>query len=472
MAAVRSKPLALPGAVGLVVAALALQTILFSSAGAQTIRLPKSRTVNLPNGLRVLLAEQKALPLVEARLWIPAGLATEPEGRDGITMFTARLLTQGTSTRTATEIAREIDQMGASLDAVPARDQLRVSLTALARHRKRALSLLADCVLHSTFPEAEVERLRTRSLADLQQLAEDPGALAEIALWQVYFAADPYGRRLQGTQSSLKAITAEELKDYHRKHLVPAGSVLALVGDFDAKTMEKEVRKLFGGWTGAASTAAPPPAGSPPGARVVLVHKPELTQTQIRLGFPGLPIGHADEPGLITAATILGGGFTSRLMEAIRVQRSLSYSANCRLVQGGRTGLLRVSTFTKTPTTRETVDVALDEIRRFREEAPGADELDRSVNYVAGSVARSLQAPGDIADGLASVAFYGLPEDYIVRRIERIRAVTVADVHRMAESYFAPGNMALVMVGDAKAVRSVLDGLGTIEEMGFESLTQ
>ncbi len=442
-----------------------------SIAGAQAIRLPPSRTIELKNGLRVILAEQHAVPMVEARLWIPAGLVSEPDGREGLTNFTARLLTQGTEKRSAVEIAREVDQMGASLDAEAARDQLRVSLTSLARHRKRALELLAECVINSTFPDSEVERIRSRLLADLEQTAEDAGALAEIALWQVRFDGDPYGRRLQGTHSSLKAITASEIRDYHRKQLVPTGAVLTLVGDFNTKQVEKEVRKLFGGWKGKPAVA-PPPASMPAKVRVVLINKPELTQTQIRLGFPGLRIGDPEEPALITAATIVGGGFTSRLMEAIRVQRSLSYSVNCRVVQGGRTGLLRVSTFTKAPTTRETVDVALEELKRFREEGPTAEELQRSINFLSGSVARSLQAPGDVANSLTNAAFYHLPEDYVVRRIERIRAVTVQDCRRITETYFAPTNMVMVLVGDSTAVRSGLDGLGSIEEKGFESLLQ
>lgn len=457
----------------LLVASLGLVGLAFIAdpAQAQEIRLPATRTVELSNGLRVVLAEQHALPLIEARLWLPAGAAAEPAGREGMAGFTAQLLTQGTATRSATEIANAIDQMGARLEANAGRDAINVNLTTLARHRKPALALLADCVLHSTFPDAEVERIRTRLLADLQQLAEDPESLADIALWRARFAQDPYGRRLQGTQSSLKAITAGELREYHRARLAPAGAVLVLVGDFDAAAAAKELKTLFGGWKGAPAPAAAPAAAAP-GVHVVLVHKPELTQSQIRIGFPGLPRGHADEPALTVAAGILGGGYTSRLMDAIRVQRSLSYSASCRLVQQGRGGMLRVSTFTKTPTTRETVDVALDEIRRFREKGPGAEELARSASFLSGLLARSLQSPGDIADNLATVAFYHLPADYIARRIERLRAVTVDDVRRVTAVHFTAGDMSLVVVADSQAVRSGLEGLGAIEEVGFESLIE
>lgn len=441
------------------------------TALAQEIKLPATRTAELPSGLRIVLAEQHALPLVEARLLIPAGAAMEPAGREGIATFTAELLTQGTAARSATEIANAIDQMGARLGAVAGRDAINVSLTALASHRKAALALLADCVVHSTFPDAEVERIRTRLLADLQQMTEDPESLADTALWRARFAQDPYGRRLRGTQSSLKTITAGDLREYHHARLAPAGAVLILVGDFDAAAATKEIKTLFGEWKGAPAPAAAP-ATAATGVHVVLVNKPELTQSQIRIGFPGLPRGHADEPALTVAAAILGGGFTSRLMEAIRVQRSLSYSASCRLVQQGRGGMLRVATFTKTPTTRETVDVALDEIRRFREEGPNAEELARSASFLCGQVARSLQSPGDIADNLATVAYYGLPADYIARRIERMRAVTADDVRRVTAAYFTAGDLSLVLVADAEAVRSGLEGLGAIEEVRFESLIE
>jgi zinc protease len=154
------------------------------------------------------------------------------------------------------------------------------------------------------------------------------------------------------------------------------------------------------------------------------------------------------------------------------VERSLTYEASCRLVQEGRAGILRISTFTKTPTTRETVDVALEEVRKLRTEGPTAEELARTQSFLSGAVARSLQAPADIAQSLAMVAFYGLPADYVPRRVERIRAVKVDEVRRVAETHFAPERMSLVVVSDPAAIKDQLAGLGTIEETDFRTLIE
>jgi zinc protease len=466
---------------------LPLIAVLAGVAGAQTLKLPDVRTVDLPNGLRVLIAEQHSLPLVEAHLRMPAGAAAEPDGREGMATFTAELLTQGTDDRTASEIAEAIDQMGALLSATADRDDLEVRLSVLTRHRQRALALLADLILNANFPEAEVERMRTRLLADLQQTAESPETLADIALWRARFPDHPYGRRLGGSEASLGVITREELRAYHRSRLVPSGSVLALVGDFDTVEMVEELRALFGGWKGESSASAPlrdplvipqpaiidqPGSAPQPSSPVLLIDKPELTQTQIRLAFPGLPRGHEDSPALTVAASILGGGFTSRLLDAIRVERSLSYTASCRHMQEGRAGLLRVATFTKNPSMREAMDVTFEEIRRFREEGPTSQELDHNISFLSGFLARRMQSPSGIAQSLSMAAFYGLPDDYLARRIERFRAVSVDDIRRVTASHFDPNNIAIVLVADAEEVRPGLDGLGTTEEMEFDRLLQ
>jgi zinc protease len=257
---------------------------------------------------------------------------------------------------------------------------------------------------------------------------------------------------------------------------VPRGAALALVGDFDAAAMEKEITALFGRWQGgservaSAQPAAPPPGPTP--SSVLLIAKPELEQSQIRIGYRGLERGHPDEPALLAASTILGGGFTSRLLQAIRVDRSLTYEAYCESIQDGRAGLLRVVTFTKNETTRETIDVALAEIAKFRTAGPTAEELARTQSFLAGMVARSLQAPADIAANLSMVAFYGLPADYVPRRVERLRAVQVDDVRRVAATHFAPERMALVVVGDPAAVKDQLGGLGPLAEAGFTTLIE
>ena len=455
--------------------AFGLTAVWCSAVEAQTIQLPKSKTEVLANGLKVTLAEQRTVPLIEVRMRIPAGVAYEPEGKEGLARLTAELLTQGTAKHSATEIATALDQIGATLRTAATPDYLLVSMSTLARHRSAALKLLAECIVEPTFPDPEVERIRSRQLAMLDQQGEDPEGLADVALWCERFAGDPYGRRPDGGKSTVAKITAAEIRDFHKTRIVPKGAVLVAVGDFDAAAMRKELAALFSGWKGGPPPSLPPAvtaeSGSSP-SPVVLVHKPELVQSQIRIGYPGLPRGHADEAPLQVASTVLGGGFTSRLVEAIRIQRSLGYFANCQSAQEGRTGVVAVATATKTPTTRQATDVALTEVERLIKEGPSDEELAGVKNYLSGNIARSLQSPADIAQSLSATTFYGLPEDYIARRVEKIKAVGTPDLQRVMGSHFTSSGRTIVIVTDATAVRDSLAGLGAVKEVRFESLLE
>ncbi|HWN81961.1 MAG TPA: pitrilysin family protein [Candidatus Udaeobacter sp.] len=439
------------------------------SAGAQTIQIPKSTAYKLPNGLQVTLVEQHAAPLVEVRMRIPAGIVHEPEGKEGLARFTGELLTQGTAKHSATEFAAALDQIGAQLGANAVQDFLAVSLSTLARHSGTALDLLAECVQQPAFADAEIERTRQRLLAGVQQQGEDPAELAEVAFWQASFAGDPYGRRADGGEASLTAITPAEIRAFHQQHVIPTGSVLVAVGDFQTSAMKSEIDRRFGAWKGGAAAPAPAPAAMSKGG-FVLVNKPALTQSQIQIGYPGLPRGHQDEAPLQVTTTVLGGGFTSRLLEALRVERSLVYTVAFQSLQQGRAGVARVVTGTKTPTTRQALAVTLSEIDRFRTEGPKEDELAKVKNYLSGSIARSLQSPADIAQSLSSAAYYGLPPDYLAQRVARIRAVTVADVKRVSQEHLIDGERTIVLVADAAAVRDSLGAFGKPRETSFESL--
>jgi zinc protease len=436
----------------------------------QTIQIPKSTVHKLANGLEITLVEQHTAPLIEVRMRIPAGVVHEPAGKEGLARFTGELLTQGAGKRSATEFAAALDQIGAQLSANAAQDFLSVALSTLARHRSTAVELMADCVLHPTFPDAEVDRTRNRLLAAVQQQGEDPSALADVALWQAAFADDPYGRRADGGQASLSSITAADIRAFHRDHVLPAGSVLVAVGDFESGAMRKEIERLFSGWKGGPAAAAAPAKAAMAKGGLLLVNKPELVQSQVRVAYPGVPRGDEDEAPLTLATAILGAGFTSRLLEALRVERSLIYTVSFPSIQQGRGGLAAVSTATKTPTTRQTLDVTLAEIDRFLNEGPDTDEMTGVKNYLSGMVARNLQSPADIASQLSMAAYYDLPSDYIARRLERIRAVTPEDLNRVSREHFATDARTIVLVADAAAVRDSLGTFGSVREMSFESL--
>ena len=236
--------------------------------------------------------------------------------------------------------------------------------------------------------------------------------------------------------------------------------------------MEGEITQLFGGWPGKNPAGAIDKVALPATAEVLFVNKPELEQAQIRIGYPGVERGNPDEPALVTASSILGGGFTSRLLEAIRVERSLSYDAHCRLIQEGRAGLLRVSTFTKSPTIAPATVTWRS--RRCGNSAPTGRRRRSSRARRVTSRAPwrgTCRRPPTSPRAWPWSPSTRRPADYVPRRVERIRAVQIADVRRVAADDFAPERMCLVVVGDG-AVKSQLSGLGPLREVDFTTVIE
>ena len=222
------------------------------------------------------------------------------------------------------------------------------------------------------------------------------------------------------------------------------------------------VRRRFGGWRGPNGAALPVGSPAPPRTCVVVVDKPDVTQTQVRIASAGFPRKSPDYfPGVVASA-LLGGGFTSRLMEAIRVNRGLSYGVRSRFLTSGAGGIFLVSTFTKVETTAEIVDVALEETARFCEEGPREDELDRTRSYLCGLFPLSLETHDQLAEKLADLALYDLPDDEVTAFRERIRAVGAAEARDVGRRYFPLGDRVVVAVGPAKAIARALEKFGPV----------
>ncbi len=455
-------------------AVIAAAFILSGSVAAQTIQLPKSKTEVLANGLKVTLAEQHTVPLIEVRMRIPAGIAYEPEGKEGLARLTAELLTQGTAKHSATEIATALDQIGATLRTAATPDYLLVSMSTLARHRSAALKLLAECIVEPTFPDPEVERIRSRQLAMLDQQGEDPAGLADVALWTNGSRAIPTdGVRTAGNRRSPRSRpprsaistrrgSSPEARSWWRSAISRRGRCgRSWPSSFPAGRADRphRCRRRYGG-SGATR------------------HRPSSSSTN-RSSFRARS-GSAIRDSRAAMPTRRRCRWPRRFSAAdsrpASSKRSASNGASaiCQLpVSPGRAdGRGGVATATKTPTTRQTMDVALTEVERLVQEGPGDEELAGVKSYLSGSIARSLQSPADIAQSLSAATFYGLPEDYLARRLEKIQAVGKPDLQRVTGEHFTPSGRTIVVVTDATAVRDSLAGLGTVKEVRFESLLE
>ena len=229
------------------------------------------------------------------------------------------------------------------------------------------------------------------------------------------------------------------------------------------------IAKQFGAWK--AGDAPGAPAGDPAplgGARVVLVSKPDVTQTQIRIGAPGRPRNHPDRFPLLVANTILGGGFTSRLVTEVRVKRGLSYDISSRFEGQRATGAFVISTFTKNETTRETIDLTLEELKKFRDQGPAAEEIQKAKNYLKGQFPLSIEAPDDLAQILGDIPLYGFPADYVEGYWGRVEAVTPEDIRRVVRQHVPEKGMLFVAVSNPDSVKAKLESLGPVEVRPLE----
>jgi zinc protease len=437
-----------------------------SGASSGGFRLPRSLDVTLSNGLRLHAMEYRALPVVDFDLIVCAGAAHDPPGREGLADLTAELLRKGTARRTARELADAVDFVGGSLEGSADQDGTRMTGGFLSKDLDLALDLVAEMVMEPVFAQDEVERLKGETIAELQGVRENPGLLASRRFVDLLFHAHPYGHPSPGRESTVAAITRDDVRRFYEGHYRPDNVILVAAGDFDPDEFMAKAEARFGRWApaGIGASAASRDLAGPQGLAgrsIYLIDKPDSTQSQIRMGGLGPPRTDPDYTRLSVANAIFGGGFTSRLVEEIRVNRGLSYGVTSRFYPLVRGGAFLISTFTKNATTRETIEVTLAVLGRFRDEGPTPEEMDKARRYLKGTFAIGHQSPGSLAEALADIAFYGLPRDYYDTYLDRLGAVTAADVRRVS-SRFPYDDMVILVLGQASAVGQDLEALGPV----------
>lgn len=426
------------------------------------IALPPIHREVLPNGLRVVIAERPGVPLVAVRLVLRGGASLDPPGRSGLAHLTALAARRGTRRRTGPEIDLAVESLGAELGAGVDEDATYFGLSAPVEVLPRCLDILADVAISPTFPAAEVQRLRRREIASLAHDLDEPALVADRAMLQAAYGDHPYGHPPEGRSRDLGVTRRTDVASLHREGYRPSSALLVVVGRVEVAEVLSLVRRRFGGWRGPDGGIAMPGAPEPPRTSVVVVDKPDVTQAQVRIASAGFARRSPDYfPGIVASA-LLGGGFTSRLMEAIRVNRGLSYGVRSRFATSGAGGIFFLSTFTKVETTGEIVRVALDETARFCEEGPGAEEIERTRSYLCGLFPLSLETHDQLAEQLADLALYDLPDDEVSGFRQHVRAVTPEGARAAARRYFPREERVVVAVGPAKVIAHQLEPFGPV----------
>jgi zinc protease len=419
---------------------------------AKEIHFPAFQEKTLANGLRVVVIEEHKDPLVSLRLVVKGGRSYEPEGKAGLAEATASLLTKGTAQRSAQQIAEAVDFVGGSLNANAALESGFATAGVTSDQLDLGFDLLADIVLHPTFPPDEIDRWRRQTLSGLQIQQKSASYLASRAVERVIFGDHPYGRPATGTAESVRGLTRDDFAAYHRSHYIPNGSFLAVVGDVKPADAFARAERAFGGWAKGADLSLP--QVTPPRYernRIVVIDKPDAVQTEIRLAQVAIPYRDPDHFTAEVYNSVTGSSPSARLYAEVRQKRGLSYGARSFFAEPTQAGFFEVSTFTKTETSAETLKVALEVLRDLQKQPVAASELEPAKTYITGAFPLEIETADGIADKVLEAMKFGYGREFLESYNQKISAVNAADVQRFARERIHPERMGIVLAGNASA---------------------
>lgn len=424
------------------------------------VRFPSPKSFTLSNGLRVYVLEDHRVPAVRFSLEMPAGALYEP--KPGVAAATAAMLTEGTASRTGLQIAEATENIGAGLNASAGLDTATLSASGLSESTDTLLALMADVLLHPSFPTDRLDRFRTMQRNGLAQRRTNPTALVGELMSQVFYGGTPYARATP-TREQLAAISADDLKAFHDAYYKPGGALLGVTGDVDMRTLKSKLEAAFGGWVSSGIAVSLPMASFPTQSlpHIYLIDRPNSAQTVLQFGVLGVKQTDPDYIPLTIANRILGGGSSGRLFQNIRERKGYTYGAYSSLSGGRWPGIWGANASVRTEVTEPAVGEFFYEFKRLQNEPVSQDELNRAKRSIIGGFARTLESPEGILGRTLELVQNGLPMTYWDTYPERIQAVTAEDVQRVARKYLG-SSIQLLVVGERGKIEPGLAKYGTV----------
>lgn len=439
-----------------------------------SLTLPVVQKRTLSNGIPVWIVERHAVPVVSLDLMLTTGSAADPVGSYGLAAMTATMLDEGAGPRDSLALADELDFLGATVSASTGFDASSVGLYVPVARLKEALPLMADVALRPTFPAKELERIKAEWLVAFQQIEDDPSSMAQLTYPRVLFGPEHrFGTSTSGTPAVIARLTREDLAAFHAARYRPDQAALFVVGDVKADAIMPLLESQFGAWKAGPVAEVPRVVpGTQHGARhIYLVDKPGAAQSVVRIGWLGVDRATPDYFPLVVLNTILGGSFTSRLNQNLRETHGYTYGARSSFDMRRLPGPFVATAAVQTDKTAEAVHEFFVELDAIRKPIPEA-ELTKAKNNLAYSFPSSFATNSDVAGELQEQYLYGLPDDFFATYVDRVLAVTSADVQAVAQKYIQPDNFAVVIVGDLKVIRPKLEALklGPITVVDFKDV--
>jgi zinc protease len=436
------------------IAVLALLGLASGSAAlGQRLKIPPHEKIVLNNGLTVLLLEKRGVPIVNIAGIVKAGALADPAGLEGLSSVTAGLLRKGTKTRMAQQFAADIDFIGGSFDAEAGEDYTSLSAEFLTKDQARGLELFSDALLHPTFPKAEVDKLLAQSVDEIKSAKDSAQSVMSEYYNGYLYGGKGYGRPSDGDELTLKKIQQDAIVKFYKTHYSPGNTIVAVAGDFNPAEMKKKIEELFGGWTGkAAPSEKVEAAGAAKGKRLLLVDKPDATQTFFTFGNVGISATDPDRVAIRVVNTVFGSRFTSMLNEALRIESGLTYGATSFFRSWKEPGPFTIFSYTKNETTTQAMDMALEVLKKLHTDGLTPEQLASAKSYIKGQFPPSIETSAQLARLIASNEFYGLDDNEVNQLEARMDAVTPEAAKQVIAKHFPQENLVFVLIGKASEI--------------------
>src|SRR5438105_11952107 len=416
------------------------------------LNLPQPVQTTMANGLRLLIVEDRRLPLVSFRLAFRSGDANDPAHLPGLSDMMSHLLTEGTGTRTSREIAENIERLGATLTIGSSYDFTTVAASALSIYADEILDLIADVTLHPTFPQNEVDLARENTKQLLIQQRAQPNFLASERVAQVIFGAHPYSS-ISPTEEMLDALTRDDLLSFRVSTFIPNNAELVVIGDFQHDTLIARIEALFAGWSPGDSSRIVWPALPKRTARTIyLVDRPGSAQSNIVIANEAITRTSPDYFPMLLMHTILGANASSRLFMNLREHKGYTYGAYSNLDARRLAGTFRATAEVRTAVTGASLQEFFYELDRIRNDAVSDEEITNAKSYLSGVFPIRIETQDGLIDQIVNIKMLDLPDDYLRTYRDQVNAVSTADIQAVAQKYVTPDRAAVVIVGDAAEV--------------------
>ena len=415
----------------------------------KSFEIAKPFETTLPNNLKVVIFEDKRLPLISYRLGFKTGDVNDPKDSNGLTSAITALLNEGTKTRTSKQLAEEIERLGATVSASSTDDNTIVSASALSLYSSDVLRLMADVVLNPVFPESELALYKKNTIENLKYQRSQPAFLASEQIAKTLYGTHPYGI-VSASPAEIERITREKLAAFHAKMFTPNNATLIVVGDVNRENLLKEIRDAFGGWqkgTVEATKFDTLPVRT--ATTLTVVDRPGSLQSNIVLANLAIDRSNPDYFPVLVMNQILGAGASSRLFMNLREAKGYTYGAYSRFDTRRLAGNFETNAEVRTPVTGDSLKEFFYELNRVRNERATEKELKDAKSYLTGVFPLRAETQEGLTNLLVAQQLYDLPADYLQTYRDKVSAVTLEDVERVAKKYISPDKIAIVIVGDA-----------------------